>query len=172
MTFHSLLYTFLASIIALFPVMNILGNGFVVNASLGDLDEPQRKKAIKTIIRNCLMVGQPVGRTARAVDVRAGDTGDTGRRRDHHLPHRTRVAQQFPNDQNRRETRSGEHRRPPVLSHLIPHLPGAREHLGDLHADGRGVDERRDPAHRRKLRSDSARNRSDGHRPLLLAALR
>ncbi len=57
MTFHSLLYTFLASIIALFPVMNILGNGFVVNATLGDLEEPQRKAAIKTIIRNCLMVG-------------------------------------------------------------------------------------------------------------------
>ncbi len=57
MTFHSLLYTFVASIIALFPVMNILGNGFVVNATLGDLDEPQRRAAIKVIIRNCLMVG-------------------------------------------------------------------------------------------------------------------
>lgn len=57
MTFHSLLYTFLASIIALFPVMNILGNGFVVNATLSDLDEPERKAAIKVIIRNCLMVG-------------------------------------------------------------------------------------------------------------------
>jgi small neutral amino acid transporter SnatA (MarC family) len=57
MTFHSLLYTFLASIIALFPVMNILGNGFVVNAALDGLDEPQRRAAIKTIIRNCLMVG-------------------------------------------------------------------------------------------------------------------
>ncbi len=57
MSFHSLLYTFLSSIIALFPVMNILGNGFVVNATLGDLDETRRRAAIKTIIRNCLMVG-------------------------------------------------------------------------------------------------------------------
>lgn len=57
MTFHSLFYTFMASIIALFPVMNILGNGFVVNATLGDLDETRRKAAIKIIIRNCLMVG-------------------------------------------------------------------------------------------------------------------
>jgi small neutral amino acid transporter SnatA (MarC family) len=57
MTFHSLLYTFISSILALFPVMNILGNGFVVNAALGDLDEPSRRKAIKTIIRNCLAVG-------------------------------------------------------------------------------------------------------------------
>lgn len=57
MTFHSLLYTFLTSIFALFPVMNIIGNGFVVNTTLSDLSEPQRKAAIKTIIRNCLMVG-------------------------------------------------------------------------------------------------------------------
>ncbi len=37
--------------------MNIIGNGFVVNNIIGSLAEQQRKAAIKTIVRNCLMVG-------------------------------------------------------------------------------------------------------------------
>lgn len=57
MTFHSLFYIFVSSIIALFPVMNIVGNGFVVNNILGELTEQRRRRAIKTIVRNCLMVG-------------------------------------------------------------------------------------------------------------------
>lgn len=57
MTFHSLLYTFLSTVIALFPVMNIIGNGFVVNNILHDLPEGERRAAIKTIVRNCLVVG-------------------------------------------------------------------------------------------------------------------
>lgn len=57
MTFHGLLYTFIASFAALFPVMNPIGNGFVVNGFFGNLDDAHRKAAVKKIIVNCLMVG-------------------------------------------------------------------------------------------------------------------
>ena len=48
---------FLASVAALFPVMNPIGNSFVVNGFFTDLDAEQRRSASKKIVRNCLIVG-------------------------------------------------------------------------------------------------------------------
>jgi MarC family membrane protein len=57
MTLQSLLYIFLSSLAALFPVMNPIGNGFIVNGAMGDIDEAARRQAIKKITLNCLMIG-------------------------------------------------------------------------------------------------------------------
>ncbi len=53
----SFIYMFMASVAALFPVMNPIGNGFMVNGFFGDLDRAHRKAATKKILMNCLMVG-------------------------------------------------------------------------------------------------------------------
>ena len=42
---------------ALFPVINPLGNGFVVNGFLTDLDTKQRKTAIQKLIFNFILIG-------------------------------------------------------------------------------------------------------------------
>ncbi|MDR2036470.1 MAG: MarC family protein [Bacteroidales bacterium] len=57
MSIHSIAYTFIASFVALFPVMNPIGNGFIVNGFLQDLDDDHRKIAIRKIITNCLVIG-------------------------------------------------------------------------------------------------------------------
>ena len=49
MSLSSLLIIFSSSFMALFPVINPLGNGFVVNGFFANLDPSQRK----TAIRNC-----------------------------------------------------------------------------------------------------------------------
>ena len=57
MSFYAIFYTFTASVIALFPVMNPIGNGLVVNGFFSGLDRARRKAAAKRIVANCLMVG-------------------------------------------------------------------------------------------------------------------
>ena len=57
MSLHAFLYMFIASVVALFPVMNPIGNGLVVNGFFGGLDLAQRKAATKRIVINCLVVG-------------------------------------------------------------------------------------------------------------------
>lgn len=57
MSFHAIFYTFIASVLALFPVMNPIGNGLVVNGFFDGLSAKQRKTAAKRIVVNCLMVG-------------------------------------------------------------------------------------------------------------------
>lgn len=57
MSIHQIIYTFVSSFIALFPVLNPIGNGFIINGFLQDIDYDQRKIAVKKIIRNCLLVG-------------------------------------------------------------------------------------------------------------------
>jgi len=42
---------------ALFPVINPLGNGFVVNGFFTDLDPQQRKAAIQKLTLNFIMIG-------------------------------------------------------------------------------------------------------------------
>ena len=46
MSLSSLLIIFSSSFMALFPVINPLGNGFVVNGFFANLDPSQRKTAI------------------------------------------------------------------------------------------------------------------------------
>ena len=57
MTLHDLIYTFVASFIALFPVINPIGDGFMVHGYLRDLDDAQRKTVARRIFLNCLCVG-------------------------------------------------------------------------------------------------------------------
>lgn len=57
MSIQDLIYIFTSSFIALFPVMNPIGGGFIVNGFLQDLDDAERKTINKKIIRNCLLIG-------------------------------------------------------------------------------------------------------------------
>ena len=57
MSAHDIIYSFVSSFIALFPVVNPIGSGFIINGFLQDMDDIQRKSAIKKIITNCLLVG-------------------------------------------------------------------------------------------------------------------
>ncbi|MDR1881062.1 MAG: MarC family protein [Tannerellaceae bacterium] len=57
MAIHDVIYTFVSSLIALFPVINPIGCGFIVNGFLEGLDDEGRKVVIKKIIMNCLLVG-------------------------------------------------------------------------------------------------------------------
>ena len=56
MTVHSVIYAFISSFIALFPVVNPIGSGFIVNGFLEELDDAQRKAMIKKIIINSLSI--------------------------------------------------------------------------------------------------------------------
>ena len=57
MSLSSLLIIFSSSFMALFPVINPLGNGFVVNGFFIDLDPHQRKTAIQKLIFNYVLIG-------------------------------------------------------------------------------------------------------------------
>lgn len=57
MSLTNLLIIFSSSFMALFPVINPLGNGFVVNGFLIDLDAQQRKIAIQKLIFNYVLIG-------------------------------------------------------------------------------------------------------------------
>ncbi len=57
MSFQEIIYTFVASFIALFPVMNPVGAGFMVNGFLEGVDEAHRKTYDRKIVLNTLMVG-------------------------------------------------------------------------------------------------------------------
>ncbi len=56
MSIHQFIYTFLSSLAALFPVINPIGSGFIINGFLKDLDDAERKSAVKRIIVNCLLI--------------------------------------------------------------------------------------------------------------------
>ncbi len=57
MTVESVLYTFVSSLVALFPLVNPIGNALIVHGSLHGLDERQRKMAAHKIVVNCLTIG-------------------------------------------------------------------------------------------------------------------
>lgn len=52
-----LFYTLISSLVTLFPVMNPIGNGLIVNGYLAGLGEEERLAAIKKISRNALFLG-------------------------------------------------------------------------------------------------------------------
>lgn len=54
---QNVVYIFLASFAALFPVMNPVGSGFIVNGFLEGVDDAGRKRVSKRIAVNCLMIG-------------------------------------------------------------------------------------------------------------------
>ncbi|MDH6359086.1 MarC family protein [Parabacteroides sp. PF5-9] len=57
MSLHDFIYMFISSVAALFPVMNPISSGLIVNGFLEGVDDSQRKSFIKRIIVNCLLVG-------------------------------------------------------------------------------------------------------------------
>ena len=57
MSLHVFLYTFASSFITLFPVLNPIGNGFIVNDFLVGLDHSQRKAIVKKIATYCFLIG-------------------------------------------------------------------------------------------------------------------
>ncbi len=57
MSIHVILYTFISSFMALFPVINPIGNSIIINGWLEGLNGAQRKAAIKKIVLNCMAVG-------------------------------------------------------------------------------------------------------------------
>lgn len=57
MSISNLLFIFSSSFMALFPVINPLGNSFIVNGFLTDLNDQQRKSAIRKIVTNYLLIG-------------------------------------------------------------------------------------------------------------------
>ena len=54
---HIFLYTFTSAFITLFPVLNPIGNGFIVNDFLVGLDDAQRKAIVKKIATYCFLIG-------------------------------------------------------------------------------------------------------------------
>ena len=56
MSANQLILSFLAALAALFPVVNPIGSGFIINGFLKGLDDTERKVALKKIVINCLMI--------------------------------------------------------------------------------------------------------------------
>lgn len=56
MSAHDLIFLFFSSFMALFPVINPIGSGLVIDGFLSNLDPKNRKKAINTIIINYFMI--------------------------------------------------------------------------------------------------------------------
>ena len=54
---QDILYGFTTAFVALFPVINPIGNSFVVNGFINEMDEDDRKMAVKKIFLNCLVIG-------------------------------------------------------------------------------------------------------------------
>src|SRR3712207_660504 len=57
MSITSIVFMFSSSFMALFPVINPIGNSFIVNGFLDGLEESQRRLAIKKIAANYLFIG-------------------------------------------------------------------------------------------------------------------
>ena len=57
MTIQDIILVFTSAFIALFPVANPIGNGFIINGFFKDLNDEQRKSAAKKIFINCLLIG-------------------------------------------------------------------------------------------------------------------
>lgn len=56
-SFQDLFFTLTTAFAALFPVVNPIGGGIMVNGLFNDLNEDERKAAAKKVFRNCLLIG-------------------------------------------------------------------------------------------------------------------
>lgn len=54
---HEIIFFFTSALVALFPVVNPIGNGFIIDGFIQNLDNDQRKAATKKIFVNCLLIG-------------------------------------------------------------------------------------------------------------------
>ncbi|MDR0866080.1 MAG: MarC family protein [Candidatus Symbiothrix sp.] len=57
MAAHSIFLFFTTCFVALFPVIDPIGSGLIVNGYFGSITDAERKKHTQTIFLNCLMVG-------------------------------------------------------------------------------------------------------------------
>ena len=57
MTIQDFIHMFSSAMIALFPVVNPIGNAFIVNNFLDGLDDIQRKSVVKQITIYCIFIG-------------------------------------------------------------------------------------------------------------------
>lgn len=57
MSIHEVVFFFTSAFVALFPVLNPIGNSFVISNFLENLTVEQRKAAVKKIFINCLLIG-------------------------------------------------------------------------------------------------------------------
>ncbi|MDR2123110.1 MAG: MarC family protein [Flavobacteriaceae bacterium] len=57
MIIQNFIHVFSAAIVALFPVVNPIGNAFIVNNFLEGLDDTQRKSVVKQITIYCVCIG-------------------------------------------------------------------------------------------------------------------
>ncbi len=56
MTVQEILFIFTSAFAALFPVINPIGNGFIIDGFIENLNDEQRKAASKKVFLNCLLI--------------------------------------------------------------------------------------------------------------------
>jgi len=56
MSFSQLVFSFVTAFVALFPIINPIGSGLIINGMIGDLDHPRRIVAIRRIMLNSLAI--------------------------------------------------------------------------------------------------------------------
>ncbi|MDR1679470.1 MAG: MarC family protein [Prevotellaceae bacterium] len=54
---QEIIFIFTSAFAALFPVINPIGNGFIIDGFIKNLDDEQRKAASKKVFINCLLIG-------------------------------------------------------------------------------------------------------------------
>ena len=113
---------FISSFMALFPVANPVGAGFLVNGFLSGLDQKTRMSIIRRIVTDYLLVG--LGSLAVGHFVLA-------------LFDRPRI------EKKRRPHQSAGGRIPDILSHYLSDQHRPRQRLGHSHDDGFGQHPRR-----------------------------
>ena len=57
MSIQEPLFIFTSAFVALFPVVNPIGNGFIIDGFIKNLNDEQRKSAAKKVFFNCLLIG-------------------------------------------------------------------------------------------------------------------
>lgn len=80
---ESFVFMFISSFMALFPVANPVGTGFIINGFLSGLDRSERRSIVRRIAVNYLLIGigSPGDRALRTVPVRTvAAYRSTGRR--------------------------------------------------------------------------------------------
>jgi small neutral amino acid transporter SnatA (MarC family) len=55
--FHSLIYAFIASFLALFPPVNPISDALIINKYITGLNEKERKSVVRQIMVNCIAIG-------------------------------------------------------------------------------------------------------------------
>lgn len=145
------LFTFISAFMALFPVANPVGAGFLVNGLLSGLDDEDRKSIIRRIITDlsARRAGQPGRRAFRADALRALAAGNPAGRRAADLPHRPAMAQRLGLLGGARAgqgCQSAPQNSPRIAGLLPDHLPDQHrpgQRLGHPDADGLGEHEGR-----------------------------